>query len=73
MQCYFLTEQIFFHPPKILKSPKYTAILSEFSFPKKGSEFSFPKKGKEFSLNFGWQIYVMAEPRILWSYEKFYI
>ena len=64
MQCYFLTGQIFFHPPKILTSPKYTAILSKFSF---------PKKGKEFSLNFGWQIYVMAEPRILWSYEKFYI
>ena len=37
------------------------------------SEFSFPKKGKELSLSFGWQIYVMVEPRILQSYGKLYI
>ena len=43
---------------------KYTAMLSEFSF---------PKKGKELSLSFEWQIYVMVELRILWSYGELYI
>ena len=46
------------------KSVKYTATLSECSF---------PKKEKELSLSFRWQIYVMMEPRILRSSGKLYI
>ena len=63
MQSYFLTGQFFSILPKYWQGSKYTAILSKFSF---------PKKGRELSLSFGWQIYVMVEQRILRSYGKLY-
>ena len=38
MQFYFPTGQFFSHPPEILTSREYTAMLSKFSFPKNGNE-----------------------------------
>ena len=64
MQSYFLKAQFFSILPKYWQVSKYTAMLSEFSF---------PKMGKELSLSFEWQIYVMVELRILWSYGELYI
>ena len=40
MQSYFPIGKIFFRPPELLTSQysKYTAMLSKFSFPKKGNK-----------------------------------
>ena len=59
MQSYFPTGHIFSILPKYWQVSKYTATLSEFSFPKNEKESSFR-----------WQIYVMVEPRILRGYVK---
>ena len=57
----FLWDKFFSILPKYWQVSNYTAMLSKFSF---------PKMGKILSLSFRWKIYVMVEPRILWSYQK---
>ena len=68
LELYFLT--------RTMKSRQNAILLSDgaifFSISEYAAmlrEFNLPKKGKELSLSFGWQIYIMVEPRILWSYE----
>ena len=60
----FLRHKSFSILPKYWQVGKYTALLSEFSS---------PRKAKKISLSFGWWIYVMVEQRNLWCYGKLFI